>query len=320
MLTHGSIQPTNPCQTPIPFQNQLRFRRPANEIGAGPVPTLTIMNSSAVQQRLAVCSWSLQPADPYDLADKVLATGLRRVQLALDPLRTMPVPWGQTLDVLRKAGIEVVSGMFGCVGEDYGTLDSIRATGGIAPDSTWSQNLLNIQATARLAADLGLNLVTFHAGFVPHEPSDATHAKMLDRLAAAADVFAAHNLRLGLETGQETAASMVTFLAALNHPNVSVNFDPANLILYGQGDPVAAVLQLGSAIRQVHIKDARHTRVPGTWGEEVPVGTGEVDWPGFFRALRQINYSGDYVIEREAGSQRGLDVCLARELVRKLAP
>ena len=278
------------------------------------------MNSSAVHKRLAVCSWSLQPADPQDLADKVLATGLQRVQLALDPLRTMPAQWGQTPAVLGEAGIAMVSGMFGCVGEDYATLDSIRATGGIAPDSTWSQNLANIKATAGLAADLGLNLVTFHAGFVPHDPTDATHAKMQNRLAAVADIFAAKNVRLGLETGQETAASLVAFLAALNHPNLCVNFDPANLILYGQGDPVAAVLQLGSAIHQVHIKDARHTQVPGSWGEELPVGAGEVDWPGFFQALRQCNFTGDYVIEREAGTQRSPDVCQARELVLKLAP
>jgi len=122
-----------------------------------------------------------------------------------------------------------------------------------------------------------------------------------------------------LETGQESAAALAALLAALDCPNVGVNFDPANLILYGQGDPVAAVLRLGSSLKQVHIKDARHTQVPGTWGEEVVAGTGDVDWPEFFRALHSVNFTGDLVIEREAGGQRVADVCAAREIIVGLA-
>src|SRR5512135_966502 len=93
-------------------------------------------NESLVE-RLAVCSWSLQPASPQDLITKLQATGIRRVQLALDPLRETPSVWGKTPDLFRQNSLTVVSGMFGCVGEDYSTLDSIRVTGGLAPDMTW---------------------------------------------------------------------------------------------------------------------------------------------------------------------------------------
>jgi sugar phosphate isomerase/epimerase len=82
---------------------------------------------------------------------------------------------------------------------------------------------------------------------------------------------------------------------------VCVNFDPANMILYDKGDPVEAVHVLGKWIRQVHLKDATRTKVPGQWGTEVPVGTGEVAWPEFFDALAKLNFSGPLVIEREAG-------------------
>ena len=156
-------------------------------------------------ERLAVCSWSLQPASPQDLIAKLQATGIRRVQLALDPLRENPGVWGETEGLFRQNGLTVVSGMFGCVGEDYSTLDSIRVTGGIAPDETWEQNRTNIRATAALAQRLGLKLVTFHAGFLPHDEKDPNFAKMLQRLAETADVFKAANISLGLETGQETA-------------------------------------------------------------------------------------------------------------------
>jgi sugar phosphate isomerase/epimerase len=197
-------------------------------------------------------------------------------------------------------------------------LETIRLTGGLAPDATWEQNWANIQATAALACELGLKLVTFHAGFLPHEETDPNFAKMLRRLAETADAFQAAHIAVGLETGQETAPVLVQLLQKLKRPNVGVNFDPANMILYDKGDPIAALRVLGPWIRQVHIKDARRTKVPGTWGEEVTVGTGEVDWPAFFAALRQVNYTGDFVIEREAGSQRVADIQTAKEVVAKM--
>lgn len=275
------------------------------------------MNPPALTDRLAVCSWSLQPADLLDLVVKLRATGIRRVQLALDPLREAPVIWRGMNEEFARAGVTIISGMFGCVGEDYSTLDSIRLTGGIVPDETWNQNLKNIQAAAALAADLGLKLVTFHAGFVPHSPADADYLKMLQRLKAVAGIFAVRKMMLGLETGQETAGDLAALLGALNCPNVGVNFDPANMLLYGKGDPVQAVRLLAPWIRQVHIKDANRTKIPGTWGAEVPVGTGEVDWPAFFAVLKETHYAGDLVIEREAGTQRSVDICTAREVVLK---
>lgn len=273
------------------------------------------MNYSPALQRLAVCSWSLKPSDPHDLLEKLQATGIRRVQLALDPLREEPTLWDGTGAVFREAGITVLSGMFGCVGEDYTTLDSIRLTGGIAPDATWSENLRNIQATVATASTLGLKLVTFHAGFVPHDPSDPDFSKMVARLAAVADVFAAADMTVALETGQETAAELAELLSVLDQPNVGVNFDPANMLLYGKGNPIDAVRLLGPWIRQVHVKDAVRSTTPGSWGEEVAAGTGQVDWPAFFAALGEVNFTGDFVIEREAGDQRVADILLARELV-----
>src|SRR5258706_10832526 len=219
--------------------------------------------SNTLEHRLAVCTWSVQPTDPKDLLAKLDTIGIRRVQLALDPLRESPAVWGETEALFRQNGITIVSGMFGCVGEDYSTLETIRVTGGIAPDSTWDRNRKNIQATAELAQKLGLKLVTFHAGFVPHDESDPASARMQQRLTEVAEMFAAHGITLGLETGQETAPVLLQLLRKLNRPNLGVNFDPANMILYDKGDPVDALQTLGPWIRQIHVKDARRTKVPG---------------------------------------------------------
>ncbi len=271
--------------------------------------------SNSTFDRLAVCSWSLHPSSPQDLVDKLRQTGIHRVQLALDPLREAPAVWGSTGEVFRAAGITIVSAMFGCVGEDYTTLESIRVTGGITPDHTWEQNLANAKATALLMRKMGLSFVAFHAGFVPHDPTDPAYGKILKRIGAVADVFAEQQLAVGLETGQETAADLARVLKQLGRPNVGVNFDPANMILYDKGNPIEALRLLGPWVRQVHMKDATRTKVPGTWGAEVPLGTGEVDWPAFFAVLSQINFGGDFVIEREAGNQRVTDIITAREVI-----
>lgn len=275
------------------------------------------MKSPYIADRLAVCSWSLRPKNPLDLAKKVGETGIRRVQLALDPLRESPRTWGKTEKVLRDHDIAVISGMVGCIGEDYSTLDSIRRTGGIAPDVTWKQNLKNLGACALIAKKMGLKLVTFHAGFLPPDESHPTFGKMLQRLEVVADIFMVQNIMLGLETGQETAAELAALLQKLNHPNIGVNFDPANMILYDKGDPVKALHTLAPWVRQVHIKDARRTKVPGTWGEEVPVGKGDLDWRAFFSTFKHVIFNVNLAIEREQGESRVADIRAARKVVER---
>lgn len=267
---------------------------------------------------MAVCSWSLRPADPRDLMAQLQGIGIRRVQIALDPLRELPAVWGVLPELCASNGIALVSGMFGTVGEDYSTLESIQRTGGVVPDGTWPENWRNIQAAADIAQKLGLKLITFHAGFLPHEPSDPRFKMLLQRMTLMADLFAAKGMELGLETGQETAETLGSFLQKLDRPNVGVNFDPANMILYDKGDPIAALQALGPWLKQCHIKDAVKTKVPGAWGAEVPVGTGEVDWPAFLRTLDKLRFQGNLAIEREAGEQRAADIRTARQFLEKI--
>ena len=268
--------------------------------------------------RLGVCSWSCRAKGPAELAASIGAVGARAVQLHLDPLRTGAWGEAETVRVLAAAGIEIRSGMMGMEGEDYSTLETIRVTGGVRPARTWRANLAAAKGNAALARRLGLGLVTFHAGFLPHEAGDPERAVLLARLGELVDVFAAEGVRVGFETGQESAMTLLGVLDELARPTLGVNFDPANMILDGRGDPIAALARLAPRVVQVHVKDARASRVPGTWGEEVPVGTGEVDWQAFFGVLRAQAPAVDCMIEREAGDERVADMRRARELVERL--
>ncbi len=265
--------------------------------------------------RLGVCSWSLQPSSAEDLVRKVQEVGLERVQLALCPMLDDPEGFADVGARLKDAGVTILSGMFASLGENYSTLESIRETGGVRPDATWKANLERAIAAAPLAASMGIDLVTMHAGFIPHRIEDCGYAILLERIRTIADTFGEHGIRLGLETGQETAATLIDTIRVLDHEGVGVNFDPANMLLYGMGDPITAIDRLAPWVVQIHAKDARSCEVPGVWGQEMRLGEGEVDWSLFLERVLAIEPEVNVLIECEEGDERIEDVRHARRLL-----
>lgn len=267
-----------------------------------------------------VCSWSLRPTGIEDLIAKVRACGVSAVQLAMEPIRGRQVGWGTPDEVFAKlaeAKIRVVSGMFEPIGEDYSTLESIAYTGGLRQTKNWEANLKRAREVAMIASDAGLSLVTFHAGFLPEDPRDRLHKTMIERIEKVAQEFASRDVLLGLETGQERAETLLETLDGIDEPLLGINFDPANMILYGMGNPNEALEELADYVLQVHIKDATASSTPGQWGTEVPAGQGETDWARLFAFVNTSLPDVNLVIEREAGDPRVADVVTARKLVEK---
>lgn len=272
---------------------------------------------------IGVCSWSLRAANPAELVDRLRRCELNAVQLALDPIRRGEWNEAETVSRLKDAGITILSGMMAMKDEDYGTIEKIRATGGVRPDPHWKANLEAANLNADLAQRMGIGLVTFHAGFLPHLLHDPTRPTMLDRVRKVSEAFAKRRVAMALETGQENADTLLVVLGELGQlgARVSVNFDPANMILYDMGEPVKALQKLAPLIRQVHIKDALPPNRPGTWGKEVAVGEGAVNWPRFMEVIRKSLPNVNLVIEREAKQERIDDICSARDLIKRmLAP
>jgi L-ribulose-5-phosphate 3-epimerase len=267
-------------------------------------------------RRVGVCSWSLRSPDAVHLAASAARIGVARVQLALDPIRERRAGWGeiQTVHALHARGITIASGMMGTLGEDYSSRESIARTGGVRPDATWGANFRAAEQNARLARRLGLDLVTLHAGFIPHE-GNAERETLIRRLRQIIDVFDDCGVRIAFETGQESADTLLFALESIDRPHVGVNFDAANMILYGMGDPVAALAKLGPRVVQVHIKDAVPATMAGTWGEEVRAGSGAVDWTRLFDTLHASGFAGGLIVEREAGESRLDDAIAGRNLV-----
>ena len=273
------------------------------------------MSPNIPADRVGVCTWSLQPRSAEDLVDRLGEVDLDRVQLALCPILDEPERFGDVGRRFEAAGVRILSGMVTAVGEDYSTLESIRETGGVRPDRTWPLNLERAPAAAELAAGLGIELVTMHVGFIPHRIEDCGYAILLERIRTIADRFWKHGIKLGLETGQETAATLIDTIRVLDHEGIRVNFDPANMLLYGMGDPIDAIERLSPWVAQVHIKDARRSEIAGVWGAETRMGEGEIDWDGFLGHVLAIDPPVDVLIEREAGCDRVGDIRDARRLL-----
>ena len=256
---------------------------------------------------IGICSWSFQKSVD-ELGAFMREQGVGHIHLALAP--ALGAEGGAYLDAVARQGWTITSTMLHFDYEDYSTLDTIKATGGIALDDKWDFALSSFMRAAKITAELGVPYISMHVGFLDH--SDAAYAQKFHcRVRALADAAKAAGVTLLMETGQESAADLRAFLVALNHPNVMLNFDPANMILYNKDEPVEAVGLLAPWIRHVHAKDAVRTKVDGTWGAEVPWGDGEVDSAAFLDALMGIGFNGALAVEREAGSQRALDIATA---------
>ena len=263
--------------------------------------------------RVGVCSWSWR-LPMKEVAAEMDKAGVKGIHLALGPFIAPDKRHGAAEDAATlmfvKAKIatgewKLMSTMVGTVGEDYSTLETIRKTGGIVPDEHWEANKKIVTAGAKLTQELGCKYMSTHAGFLD-ESDPAALAKYVERVSWMRDECAKYGVTLILESGQETAEDLAKFMRKVR--GIGINFDPANMILYDKGRPMAALRTLRPWIRQIHVKDAKRTKTPGTWGEEVRWGDGEVGGKAFIAALEQGGFSGNYVVEREAGNDRPGDI------------
>jgi sugar phosphate isomerase/epimerase len=201
-----------------------------------------------------------------------------------------------------KAGFRMTGTMLGFPGEDYTTPQTIQKSGGFGDPATRPERLKRFEWALERTRALGLADMMLHAGFLP-EPNDPDRKQFLATLSRVSDLADKQRITIAFETGQETADLLRRTLDELKRPNLKVNFDPANMLLYDKGDPIRAVEILGPDIRSVHVKDAIRTKVPATWGQEVPLGKGQVNIKKFVQTLKNVGYRGPLCIEREVGNQ-----------------
>lgn len=211
------------------------------------------------------------------------------------------------LKKLSDAGITLTAVFGGFEGESYADIETTKRTIGLVPPDTREERLEEMKEIADFANILGCDVVALHIGFVPEDRDGDDYKSLVEATRELLDHIAAHGQNLHLETGQETAAHLLDFIGDVKRNNLFINFDPANMILYGTGDPIEALKRVGHLVKSVHCKDAKWAAEGErgrAWGEEVPLGEGDVGMSTYLHTLKELGYEGPLTIEREIAHDR----------------
>ena len=226
------------------------------------------------------------------------------------------------IEKLNEIGVKITVVFCDFKGESYATIQTTRETIGLVPPDLRAERKQEIREIADIAKVLGCDRIGIHIGFIPHETDSDDYRDLVATLAELADYLKAQGQAFHLETGQEKADGLLQFLQDVGRDNIFINFDPANMILYGSGEPIPALKKLGKYVRSCHCKDAKWSDKPGeTWGCEVPFGTGDVNAKAFLETLKEVGYEGPLTIEREIPAEperQKAEISQAMDLIESL--
>ena len=232
------------------------------------------------------------------------------------------------LERCNSAGIKLTCVFGGFDGESYADIPTTKQTVGLVPAETRAARVEEMKEISDFAKQLECDTVALHIGFVPEDRESADYKELVSVTQGLLDHVKVNGQNLNLETGQESADHLLDFISDVGRDNLKINFDPANMILYGTGDPIVALKRVGHLVCSVHCKDATwaaEDRRGIDWGAEVPLGEGDVGMGTYLRTLDEIGYTGPLTIEREIPENReqqktdiGKAVSLLTELKNRL--
>jgi L-ribulose-5-phosphate 3-epimerase len=260
--------------------------------------------------------------DPVETLRELKALGVRCGQIGIAgelPLAGAAAEWKRALE---QEQFQIVTVFCAFTGEAYADIPTVQDTVGFIPRATREEREARTLEVSDFAAALGVDSIALHVGFVPEDTSDPDYIAVREMVRRVCDHAARNGQNFALETGQEPAVTLLSFFEDVNRTNLRINFDPANMILYGSGDPIEALGVLARHVVSVHCKDGAWPPAdkPGALGEELPLGQGAVGIPRFIAKLKEIGYKGVLSIEREIpdAGQRLKDVQMAVGLLEGL--
>jgi L-ribulose-5-phosphate 3-epimerase len=260
--------------------------------------------------------------DPLETVRELKTWGVRCGQMGIPgdmPLEGAAASWKRAL---AEEEFTVVTVFAAYAGESYADIPTVQRTVGFVPPATRAVREARTLAVSDFAAEIGVSSIATHIGFVPEDRSSEDYLAVREMVRRVCDHAARYGQTFALETGQEPAAALLEFLLSANRSNLKINFDPANMILYGTGDPIAALDVLAPYVVTVHCKDGDWPPrdSPGALGEERPLGHGAVGMERFVGKLREIGYNGPLTIEREEADpvRRARDIAMGAELLRRI--
>lgn len=220
---------------------------------------------------------------------------------------------------LERYGVEATAAVGGGPGPEIYDFYRGPQTIGLVPRETRAARIAQYKRVSDFARKAGIPAVQGHCGFIPEDPNQPLYAEAVAAIGEVAQYCKMNGQNFRCETGQETPITLARAIRDVGLDNVGVNFDAANLILYGKANPVDAVEILGPYIQGVHAKDGFYPTDPRQLGREVPIGEGKVNFPALIGKLKAIGYTHPLTIEREIrGERQTADILAAKEYLEKL--
>ncbi len=220
---------------------------------------------------------------------------------------------------LKSSGVRLAALWTGYSGTVIWDLIDGPDTMGLIPEYTRKRRIADLKAGADFAAMVGAPAIITHCGFIPETPKCHLYMEVLDALGEIAEYCQKLGLEFWFETGQETPVTLLRTIEDIGLPNLGINLDTANIILYGKGNPVDALDVFGKYVRNLHIKDGFYPEDGHKLGRHCPIGEGKVDFEKVITKLHEIGFTGELVVEREiTGEQQAKDIMAALDYIGKL--
>ena len=180
---------------------------------------------------------------------------------------------------------------------------------GLVPPEYRAERVAALKRWADFAERVGAPSIVTHCGFIPENMTDPNYEPVVDAIRDVALYCKERGLEFWFETGQETPVVLLRTIQRVGTGNLGINLDPANLLLYGKGNPIDSLDVFGPYVRNVHVKDGFSPTDGEQLGKEAKVGEGKVCFPEFLKRLKEIGFKGELIIEREiTGDQQIIDI------------
>jgi sugar phosphate isomerase/epimerase len=300
-------------------------------------PSATVAEGIAVTEMSSFAPQQMAPVIPSNQGKKPLRLGLiiaigKDANAAITKVRDLGLPTCQAYvdefepkdatslrQALDQHKIEATSFVVGGPGREVWDFYDGPLTIGLVPRDTRAARIAHLKKASDFAKQCGSAAVQTHAGFIPENPNDPLYKETIAALREVVGYCKNNGQNFRYETGQETPITLVRAIHDVGLDNQGVNFDLANLILYGKANPVDAIEILAPYIQGIHAKDGLWPTNPRQLGEEVPIGRGKVDFPRIIARLKELKYGGAATIEREISGPRQMeDVRAAKTYLESL--
>lgn len=275
----------------------------------------TVRRSGRTSKKIplgAICSAN----NPEEDLKAVRDLGFQACQLFIDTYS--PKLAVRLSDSLKNYKLEPVSLI--CMGPGIYSwnLSDGPSTSGLVPRENRPARVERLRQGIDFCAAAGIPAVHAHFGFIPENPKDILYAEFIETMKPIGEYALKQGVAIFFETGQETPVTLLRAIQDIGTGNLFVNYDAANLVMYGKANPVDGLKVVGKYVRALHAKDGFYPINPNELGKEAPIPTGEVNFPAIISSLKKLDFEGSIIIECELAGDWSSYILKTKKYLEKI--